>query len=41
MAQNFNPDYYKEHGTMQSVIKRRFNSELMKAFTSSTKFAVV
>ena len=41
MAQNFNPDYYAEHNEMQPVIKHRFNTDLMKAFTSSTKFGII
>ena len=33
MSQIFNPDYYKENGALQSVIKRRMNTDLMTLFS--------
>lgn len=41
MGQNFNPKEYKENGKTTSVIRRRFTSDLMAAFSQSMKFTVV
>ena len=41
MAQNFNPKNFKDTGTMQSVIKRRFNSDLNTEMSISNKFGVI
>ena len=41
MSQLFNPDYYTKNDSLLSVIKRRFNSDLMTSFSTSVKFAVI
>lgn len=41
MAQNFNPKEYSESGKTTSVIRRRFTTDLMAAFSQSMKFNVV
>ena len=41
MAQNFNPDSYKELGRTDSVIKYRFITDFAKLMSLSMKFTVI
>ena len=41
MGQNFNPKIYSEQGQMETVMRRRFTTDLLRTQTQSMKFSVV